>query len=234
MVTGPSLSSETFMKAPKRPSLTLSGLYSLPILATKLSQSGAALQKYSFSVRADEINEHGMNLGSSSHCEGQRPHLSATCWGRSAWLKSRRFPFSLPYSVNWLTKRTSPPMSTTLRSHARLPSSDGHSRVRNILRQLHATPRCELGHRGEYNQRTSGRKLAHVRCRLCALSVGRCEAHQTEQPFVNSRDELAFDLRHVHTRQAPRVCLGPAQGNAHLDAGSRNSLNHGAHAAACI
>ncbi len=43
MVTGPSLSSETFMKAPKRPSLTLSGLYSLPILATKLSHSGAAL-----------------------------------------------------------------------------------------------------------------------------------------------------------------------------------------------
>ena len=42
MVTGPSLSRDTFMKAPKRPFLTFSGLYSLPILATKLSHRGAA------------------------------------------------------------------------------------------------------------------------------------------------------------------------------------------------
>ena len=59
MVTGPSLSSETFMKAPKRPSLTLSGLYSLPILATKLSHIGAAL--HSMTTVADDSNVKATN-----------------------------------------------------------------------------------------------------------------------------------------------------------------------------
>ena len=120
-------------------------------------------------MRAGEIDEDGMNLGSSSHCKGQRPQLSATCWGRSDWLKSRRLPFSLPYSVNWLTRRTSPPMSTMLRSHARLPSSDGHSRALKILRHLHATAQCELGLPGEHESNRQGGS-SHMYSTASALS----------------------------------------------------------------